>query len=378
MARMQALRSLSASTLITQIRQVFQGIPDHRQTRKNKISLVDALMSGLSMFGFKFPSLLKFDEQRKENHIQHNLKTLYGVERVPSDTQLREILDPVEPASIHSAYHKVFQSAQAANILERFRFFTGSFLVSIDGTGEFCSSTIRCPECAIKKTRSGDTLYYHQLLAAVIVHPDLKQVFPLIPEPIMRGDGETKNDCEQNAAKRLLIRLREEYPTLPITVVQDALSAKAPHINLLKSLGFSYIISVKEGDHAHLFESVRMHEENDEMDGITKYDEKTNITHIVRFVKELSLNKSHPDLKVNFLEYIELEGQEVRNRFTWVTDLSIREANCAAIAQGGRARWKVENETFNTLKNHGYRLEHKYINTIVCNSNYSLIEYSLL
>lgn len=360
MARIQTLRPLSASLLLGQIRNIFQGLSDHRQSGKKKISLVDALMSGRAMFGLKFSSLLKFDEHRTEVPIRHNLKTLYGVEQAPCDTQLREILDPVEPASIHSAYQRVFQLAQEAKVLEPFRFCTGSFLISIDGTGEFCSSTIRCPDCAIKETRNGDHLYHHQLLAAVLVHPDRKQVIPFVPEPIVRGDGGTKNDCEQNAAKRLLTRLREQYPTLPITIVQDALYAKGPHIKLLKRLSFSYIISVKEGDHAPLFEAVRRYEENDEMEGITDYDEKTNITRLVRFVKGLSLNKSHPDLKVNFLEYIELEGQQVRNRFTWITDLTITEANCVALTRGGRARWKIENETFNTLKNQGYQLEHNY------------------
>jgi hypothetical protein len=78
------------------------------------------------------------------------------------------------------------------------------------------------------------------------------------------------------------------------------------------------------------------------------------------FVNGLELNKSHPDLKVNFLEYVEMEKGQVRCRFTWITNLTIAESNCVDIARGGRSRWKIENETFNTLKNQGYRLEHNY------------------
>lgn len=357
---LQLRQLLSTSTLLSRVRETFQSITDHRQIAKNGIALTDALMSGLAVFALKFPSLLKFDEQRQEEHIRHNLQKLYRVDQAPCDTQLREILDPVEPTAFHPAYHAVLHAVEDANALEPFRFLGGAYLVSIDGTGQFSSSTIHCPECATKTTRGGDTLYYHQLLAAAIMHPDRKQVLPLIPEPILHTDGETKNDCEQTAVKRLLTRLRQDHPTRPIIVVEDALFAKGPHLKLLKKLNLSYIIVVKEGDHAHLFDAVRAHEENETMGGLVQPDEKRKITRLYRFVNGLELNKSHPDLKVNFLEYVELENGQVRCRFTWITNLKITESNCADIARGGRSRWKIENETFNTLKNQGYRFEHNY------------------
>lgn len=359
MARTRNTFSLSAATLLPKVRNVFESVPDHRRAANSDISLTDALMSGLAVFALKFPSLLKFDEQREEAHIRQNLKRLYGVERAPCDTQLREILDPVKPQAIYPAYHEIFKCAERADALEQFRFL-GGFLVSLDGTGQFSSSSVSCPNCAIKTSRNGDVLYYHQLLAAAIVHPDRRQVIPLVPEAILRADGETKNDCERNAAKRLLTRLRKDYPKLPFIVVEDALSANGPHLNLLKELNFRYIVSVKEGDHATLFETVAAHEENETMGGIVRVDDRSNTTCIYRFVNGVPLNKSHPDLIVNFLEYIELENDRVKCRFTWVTDITITEDNCGDIARGGRARWKIENETFNTLKNQGYRLEHNY------------------
>lgn len=359
MASIRNVISLSAAALLSQARNAFQSISDHRQTAKSDISLTDALMSGLAVFALKFPSLLKFDEQRQEEHIRYNLERLYGVKRAPCDTQLREILDPIPPKEIYPAYRAIFKRVQDANALEQFRFLDG-FLLSLDGTGQFASSAISCPECAIKTTRNGEVLYYHQLLAAAVVHPDRRQVIPLVPEAISRADGDAKNDCERNAAKRLLVRLRKDYPTLPFIVVEDALSANGPHLNLLKELGLSYIVSVKEGDHASLFETIAAHEENETMCGIVQTDDRHKATRIYRFVNDVPLNKSHPDLKVNFLEYVEVRKNQVHCRFTWITDLTITETNCADIARGGRSRWKIENETFNTLKNQGYRLEHNY------------------
>ncbi len=348
-----------AAKLLSRIRGTFESIVDHRRNTA-EIRLTDALMSGLAVLSLKFPSLLKFEEQREEEHIRYNLQQLFGVQRAPCDTQLREILDPVEPTQLHAAYRTAFQFAQASNVLESFRYINDAYLVSIDGTGLFSSSKICCCECATKNTRDGKTLYYHQLLAAAIMHPDRKQVLPLIPEPILRQDGETKNDCEQTAVKRLLTRLRHDYPTRPFMIVEDALFAKGSHIKLLKKLNLSYVIGVKEGDHAHLFDAVHVHEENETMGGLIRHEEQANVTRLYRFVNGLELNKSHPDLTVNFIEYVELKNNQVRCRFTWITDLKITEFNCADIVRGGRSRWKIENETFNTLKNQGYRLEHNY------------------
>jgi hypothetical protein len=152
------------------VRETFQSIVDHRQIAKNCIALTDALMSGLAVFALKFPSLLKFDEQRQEEHIRHNLQKLYRVQQAPCDTQLREILDPVAPTALHPAYHAVFHAVADANALEPFRFLGGAYLVSIDGTGQFSSSTIRCSECAIKTTRGGDTFYYSSSRRKLIQH----------------------------------------------------------------------------------------------------------------------------------------------------------------------------------------------------------------
>lgn len=129
---LQLRQLLSTSTLLSRVRETFQSIADHRQIAKNGIALADALMSGLAVFALKFPSLLKFDEQRQEEHIRYNLQKLYGVRQAPCDTQLREILDPVEPTAIHPAYHAVFHAVEDAHALAPFCFLGGAYLLSID------------------------------------------------------------------------------------------------------------------------------------------------------------------------------------------------------------------------------------------------------
>ena len=94
------------------------------------------------------------------------------------------------------------------------------------------------------------------MLGAVLVHPDKREVFALAPEPIMKGDGAKKNDCERNAAKRLLSDVRREHPHLKLVVVEDALASNGPHIKHLKELGMRFILGAKRADHEALFEWV--------------------------------------------------------------------------------------------------------------------------
>ena len=105
-----------------------------------------------------------------------------------------------------------------------------------------------------RNSRNGQTGYSHQMLGAALVHPDRKEVIPLCPEPIINQDGDTKNDCERNASRRWRKRFRQEHPHLPVIVVEDGLAANAPHLRDLREAHVHYIIGVKPGDHAFLFQ----------------------------------------------------------------------------------------------------------------------------
>ena len=212
----------------------------------------------------------------------------------------------------------------------------------------------------MKNHRNGNVTYSHQLLGATLVHPDLKEVIPLAPEPIIQQDGQTKNDCERNATRRWLKRFRQEHPHLPVIVVEDALSANAPHLRDLREAGVHYIIGVKPGDHGFLFQHLRILDEAGQMQVLTLHDPATGILHHFRFCNGAPLNESNPDVLVNVLEYWEIHPDGKIQHFSWITDFVLTSDIVWDIMRGGRARWKIENETFNTLKNQGYHLEHNY------------------
>jgi len=350
---MTAPSSLSADSLIQLLRTGMEKIADHRAPNAS-IPLADVLMSAFAMFSLKDSSLLEFDERRIRDD---NLKRIYGLETVPCDTQMRTVLDPVAPDEIKPLFKDLFAQLERGRGLEGLKYL-GHYLLSVDGTGYFSSKKIHCDACLEKKNRkTGEITYSHQVLGGAIVHPDSPVVIPLAPEPIVKQDGETKNDCERNAAKRFLAQVRQDHPDVPFIVVEDALSSNAPHIRELQKHNMHFILGVKEGDHAFLFDQVRAAQEAGET-ATYEYEEGA-ITHRFRFLNQVPLNESNQDILVNFLEYWEIAGDKVQH-FCWITDFILYPWNVGAIMRGGRARWKVENETFNTLKNQGYHFEHNY------------------
>ena len=353
----KARRTLSADALFKLIRERCERLCDTRGVPVD-ISLADALMSALAMFSLKDPSLLAFDQRRQDP--SDNFRTVYGIECVPCDTQMRAILDPVDPTQLRPLFQDVFRCLQRGKALEPFVYLDGCYLLSLDGTTYFSSTKVHCLSCLEKHSRNGIVTYSHQILGATLVHPDRKEVIPLAPEPIINDDGHTKNDCERNATRRWLEHFRRDHPHLPVIIVEDALSSNSPHLDDLRTACVHYIIGVKPGDHAFLFERLRANDEADRTQLFAEVDTATGVLHHFRVHNGVPLNASHPDCLVNVLAYWEVHPDGKIQFFSWITDFVLTQDNVYHIMRGGRARWKIENETFNTLKNQGYHMEHNY------------------
>ena len=347
-------KHLSADALLGLLRTGFADIADHRPAHPD-ISLTDALLSAFALFSLKSPSLLAFDQERTEG----NLQQVFGIARVPCDTAMREILDPVEPETLRPFFRDVFGALQRGKALEEMVFVEGHYLLALDGTGYFSSPQIHCESCLETHHRNGTVTYRHQMLGAALIHPDRRAVIPLMPELIIKQDGMDKNDCERNAAKRFIVKLRQDHPRLKLIVTEDSLSSNAPHIQVLQDYHLHYLLGVKEGDHAYLFEQVEAAEQAGRVTYYDRDDPETGLRHRFRFVSDVPLNESNADLRVNFLECWEWD-QDQGQHFSWVTDLRVNKGTVYQLMRGGRARWRIENETFNTLKNQGYHFEHNF------------------
>jgi len=188
-----------------------------------------------------------------------------------------------------------------------------------------------------------------------MVHPKFSTVLPMMIEPINKADGDVKNDCEHNAAKRLLVNLRNQHPDLKMIIVMDGLYADGPIISLLEELNFSFIITAKDKDLKHLFSQ---YNEKDKREVITISANEALLTH--HYASNFQLNLTHTDIHVNVLECNEVDAKNKKTRYCWISDLLLDRTSVPIIAAGGRARWQIENETFNTLKNQGYNFEHNF------------------
>jgi len=357
MDKLKSRKHLNADALFKRLHNDFSGVSDFRDDDID-ISMSDALMSGFAVFSLKDPSLLAFDKRRITDG---NLGSIYHIGNIPCDTQMRTILDEANPEAIRPSYKNIFKELQRGKALEPMVFFQGCYLLTLDGTGHFSSKKLFSDACLKKVSKkTGEITYYQQILGAAIVHPDFKEVIPLAPEPIIKQDGQKKNDCERNAAKRFFEKLREDHPHLPLIITEDALSSNAPHIREAEKYNLHYILGVKNGDHPFLFSRVK---EAQNRDGATQFElvDKNDPDKIHRFlfVNQVSLNNSNQDLLTNFLEYWEITPEKTLH-FSWVTDFTITTGNAFELMRGGRARWKIENETFNTLKNQGYHFGHNY------------------
>jgi hypothetical protein len=143
-------KSLSADALFALVRKAFATLGDHRPGTPD-ITLSDALMSAFAMFSLKAPSLLAFDKERAED----NLHRIYGIERVPCDTSMREILDPVAPAALRPVFKQVFTHLQRRKVLNEMEFVQGHYLLALDGTGYFSSNQLHCASCLETHHRNG-------------------------------------------------------------------------------------------------------------------------------------------------------------------------------------------------------------------------------
>ena len=356
---MHSKKHLSFTALRKSLSQHFGQIDDRRQSAKVDFSLHDCLMSGYAMMFFQDPSLLTFQQRLQDGIQKNNLATIFNVSGVPKETQMRHVLDAIAASELDPIFADFLHRLQRGKHLVNYQFLNNSYLVSIDGSEYFSSEKINCPHCLVTQSK-GKQRYHHQILQSVIVHPDMRQVLPLAPESISNRDGSKKQDCERNAAKRLIAKIRATYPKLKITVTADGLYSNQPFIDELKKAKMSFILVAKPTDHKVLFEWVN---ELIQLDGggrLELVDEKGR-RHCYQWVNQVPLNGTKDADLVNFFQYqLVASSGKTTYKNSWVTDIDVNGNNVLSLVKGGRARWKIENETFNTLKNQGYHLEHNF------------------
>jgi len=342
----------------------FDTITDPRQTGKCLFSQSDVLLSALSCMYFQHPSLLDFQKKLEKGLHNNNCRTLFGIENIPQDSQLREVLDNIPSEQLAPVFKDFFSRLRRHKHLENYAILPNVLMCSIDGTQYYSSKKINCDHCLHKEHKTGEKTYSHSVLQGAIMHPDQKQVIPVMPEAIQNSDSnhqsgtlKVKQDCETKAAKRFIERLKSTYPRQRFLICGDGLMSHQPLIKDVLAKGMHYIFVCKPGDHKFLFEWLN---DYPELPCLQMTDEKER-THQYRWQNNVPLHGQDDSISVNYFEHKIINKQgKVTSTYSWVTDIEITNKNIIKMTKAGRCRWKIENECFNTLKNQGYHLEHNY------------------
>lgn len=372
------VQKIKIRTCMESLQKNFSKFKDPRNSALIKIKLEDFLMSSYAVFALKYPSLLSFETSFYRDNIEASTKGIFEIDHVPSDTHLRDVIDEVDDREFRRVFKSLFNIADRSKLLERYRFINiegkDYYLAAGDGTGYFSSHKIMCSGCTVYHEGNDEraTRFGHQVFAVSLVHPDMKQVLPFCPEPIYKEDGSDKNDCELNAFKRFIADFRREHPKLNTILLADALFTNNVAIGLLRENNIKFILNVKTAQKSLLSHFRRLKKEGKTGESISVSESgikiKKRIERAHRYINDFNLSQAKSSEIVSFIELVETitwtdkDGnfQKEQKTFNWVTDIYVTKDNVEQLARGGRTRWKIENETFNTLKNHGYNLEHNY------------------
>ncbi len=344
--------------------QSLEKAPDHRQGKNSQYEIADAGSGAFSAFYMQAPSFLAHQRDMQKRKGQNNAHSLFEMETIPSDGQIRNLLDPVQASYLRPPFWQVYERLQAGKYLDDYRSVGQTQLLSFDGTQYFSSQKIHCPNCTVR-VREEQEYYSHSVLAAVLVAPGQEHVIALEPEFITPQDGHDKQDCEQQAIKRWVKRNAERFEPWQVTAMTDDLHSHQPLCELLIENKMHFIMTCKEDSHQALYQEVEL---LTRVEGAVQTMTTSHWTGryreewIYRWVEQVPVKTEPKALRVNWCE-ITIVRQDTDQQIyhnAWITSHKLTAKTVPEVVAAGRAHWKVENENFNVLKNQGYNFEHNY------------------
>ena len=347
-------------------RAVAAGLPDRRTGDNCFHDLADIATSPLAVFFTQCPSFLSFQQNMEKASGRNNARSLFQIGRIPSDNHIRQTLDPIEPTHLLCFFDDLHQGFEEAGLLEAMRAVGGTRLVALDATWYFSSQSknIHCANCSCLRHADGRGTHFHSAITPVVVSPAHAQVVPLRPEFITPQDGQVKQDCEINAAKRWLAAHAARYSTGNDTLLGDDLYAHQPFCRQVLLHNFHFLFTCKPSSHAHLYGWVEALAPGRQLQTLKlRVKGRSNRWEHCqyRWANNVPLTEGADPLKVNWCELTVTDAQgAVLYRNGFITDWKITADNVGGLVTAGRARWKIENENNNVLKTKGYHLEHNF------------------
>jgi hypothetical protein len=294
------------------LHQRIEHVPDHRKPSPNtRYTIQDAVLGAFGIFFTQSPSFLEYQRRLQHTKGRHNAQTLFGVEQIPCDNQVRTLLDPLAPSHLDPVFVEIVKGLEQHHMLDHFRVLGDQLLVARDGTTYFSSKTIHGPNCLTRQLSNGQTLYSHPAITPVIVCPGRPEVMALPPEYIMPQDGKVKQDCEQEAGKRWISTHAKAMTPHPVTILGDDLYSTQPFCALALQQGFHFILTCKPDSHATLAERLAFWQAND---GMAQFEHRRwhgRFTEVLlyRYINDVFLRSGDDALSTNWFESTVVRGK---------------------------------------------------------------------
>jgi hypothetical protein len=362
---MRPLKQLTFDAFRDELAMTFAQIEDTRDPQRLTWELPAVLMSAFAMLFFQHPSLLEYQRRMQKQTGSSNLERVFRVAAIPSDTQMREIVDGVPTEPLRRVLPQTFEQMRQVGWTTRFVTEVAGQKydpVVLDGSEYFHSTQIHCPHCLHQQQANGETHYSHLVVGATVTRAESHAILPLDIEEVRNSEGQETQDCELTAAKRLVKRLRAEHRQLAMCIVGDDLYGHEPLITELQRLRLRFVLVAKPTSHAALFAQLAEREQRGECVHGTWTEDTGPRRRTFAYRSAAGVPLTHSGaVRINFLEVWEQRPDGTGGYHnSWVTDFAVAPQTVAPITGIGRSRWKIENEQFNVQKNHGYELEHNY------------------
>ncbi len=332
--------------------------PDRRRGGDVSYSMADIGLSAFSLFFMQSESFLSYQRGLEEGRKTSNCHSLFGMQAIPTDNHIRAMLDPVDPSHLQPAFDQALDALCQHAGLTPFQRLGGRVLIALDGTEYFCSQKLGCPQCLTRKRSNGKTESYHCMLAATIVAPGHAMALPLMPEFIAPRDGAEKQDCERNAAKRWLSTHAARVKDLRPIYLGDDLFACQPIAEAITAADGNFLLTAKPWSHKALYDF--MQGATLEARTVKQKSGGKRLSFRYRWFEQAPLR----DKDALLVNWVGVTITDAKGKVTYdnafVTSLPVTQGSVGEIVACARARWKIENESFNVLKSNGYHLEHNF------------------
>jgi hypothetical protein len=338
------------------------GLDDCRK-KASHYELAAHLTACLAMFIFKTESRNGYNQLREKEQFRINFKKLFGFP-MPHGDSVNNVIEQLDETQVEILAQKMVQALLKQKKFHKTRYRDKWFRVAVDGSGVVSFDHQHCEQCLHSTSRNGKTTWYHNVLDARLVTPNGFSI-SLATQWIENPEGDyDKQDCERKAFQRLAIKLKKAFPRLPIILLVDGLYPYEGFFATCEVNNWAYSATFKDGCLRTVWEEVQglqtLQINNRHVHTRFCPNQKT-IEQTYQWVEAIDYN-GHT---LNWLECREKitdkEGGITESLFTHITNLPIDKTNIIKTSATGRLRWKIENEGFNTLKNGGYGMQHKWV-----------------